>query len=155
MNEQNNNGKPIDENVPERKENINEEKMKIENNGQARNNTDEERKDNGAFGQKSDFVREDELPGSAKLIGEEYIKEELRKPLGVFSYFFIPILLMLPVVNIIFVFTWVFGRYVNENLKRIGIAALIWYILILLTLIFFGESLFTLFGNWIDTIAHV
>ena len=104
---------------------------------------------------KSDFVREDELPGSAKLIGEEYIKEELRKPLGVFSYFFIPILLMLPVVNIIFVFTWVFGRYVNENLKRIGIAALIWYILILLTLIFFGESLFTLFGNWIDTIAHV
>ena len=49
MNEQNNNGKPIDENVPERKENINEEKMKIENNGQARNNTDEERKDNGAF----------------------------------------------------------------------------------------------------------
>lgn len=112
-----------------------------------------ESKKKGRPNQKVTYMNQDDgLPQDTKLIGQEYIREELRKPLSVLFYFFLPIIMLLPVLNIVLIFTWTFGKYVNVNLRRVGIASMLWLILLIVAAIFFGETIFVLFSDWYESI---
>ena len=53
----------------------------------------------------------------------------LTKPLGVFSYIWMFILMSLPVINIIMVLVWAFGRNKNVNKKNYAWAVIIMFII--------------------------
>ena len=109
------------------------------------------KKNKGRPDQKVTYMKDEGLPQDMKLIGQEYIREELKKPLSVLFYFFLPIIMILPVINLVLIFTWTFGRYVNANLRRIGIASMLWVILMIVITILFGESIFVFFSDWYET----
>lgn len=98
------------------------------------------------------YVHDESLPENTKLIGQEYIKEEMNKPLGVFFYYILPLIMILPVVNLVFIFSWTFGKYVNVNKRRIGIAAILWLVLLIVVAVLFGDTIFLFLSDWYDTV---
>lgn len=97
-------------------------------------------------------IRKRNEPPKQKEAEQESAKEEWSQPLSVFLYFLLPIIMILPVINIVLIFSWTFGKNVNVNLRRIGIASMLWVILLILITVVFGKSIFMSVVDWYEGI---
>ncbi len=99
------------------------------------------------------FVQDESLSDDTVLIGKEFLKEQLSKPLSFWFYFILPFLMIIPVLNIVLIFTWAFGRYVNVNQRRIAFSLITWIIVIIITGILFGEEIFYFLSDLYGTVT--
>ena len=77
------------------------------------------------------------------------------KPLGIFSYLWMFILMLIPVVDIIMVCVWAFGKNKNPNKKNFAWAVIIFILLGLLGWLLLGIVFVNEFEDIIDKIVDV
>lgn len=55
--------------------------------------------------------------------------DKINKPLSTSTFFFIQLLFLIPVINLLFILIWSFKKNTNLNLKSYSRSMLIWYII--------------------------
>ena len=72
-----------------------------------------------------------------QLLSQSEVREETR-PMTVVAWMGTLFILAIPVINIIMYLVWAFGGSVNVNLKTFCQASLIWFLVIMAVVLFFG-----------------
>ncbi|PKM52442.1 MAG: hypothetical protein CVV02_01430 [Firmicutes bacterium HGW-Firmicutes-7] len=97
---------------------------------------------------KKEIVQKDK-PAPQQKVEKEILPEDLTKPMSVMGYIGTFLLLSIPILNIILLFVWAFGKNVNKNKKNLAIAGLLLTVIYIVLGIIFGATVLVLISDLI------